>query len=231
MCVCVCVYVCVCVCVCVCCTFCVQTSYLIGRLCRCHGLGANDAIAKSHLPKEKIVAHDFSLGPWWPDKTYDLAWCIEVLEHVARPYMANYQVSCLHVFQPILCRGNEHGFSPATSCTHMYTVPHSHMSHTFLCVCFLRLVFPLLCVNIHSLFSRDKTLEFCTIFNTTWAHSTCVPIGHFSQVGHHYCFSLDVGWPSSRGGSSRFLVDHPNGDAGEVVTHRWACDSFLHCSF
>lgn len=53
--------------------------------------GANDAIKKSYLPKDKIVAHDFSLGPYWPDKTYDLAWCIEVLEHVSRPYMKNYQ--------------------------------------------------------------------------------------------------------------------------------------------
>jgi hypothetical protein len=53
--------------------------------------GANDAIAKSYLPRDKIVAHDFALGPYWPEKTYDLAWCIEVLEHVARPYMKNYQ--------------------------------------------------------------------------------------------------------------------------------------------
>jgi len=53
--------------------------------------GANDAIEKSYLPRNKIVAHDFQLGPYWPDKTYDLAWCIEVLEHVKRPYMANYQ--------------------------------------------------------------------------------------------------------------------------------------------
>ena len=31
--------------------------------------GANDAINKSYLPRDKIVSHDFSLGPWWPDKT------------------------------------------------------------------------------------------------------------------------------------------------------------------
>ena len=53
--------------------------------------GSNDAIAKSYLPKDRIVAHDFSLGPYWPEKTYDMAWCVEVLEHVARPYMKNYQ--------------------------------------------------------------------------------------------------------------------------------------------
>lgn len=53
--------------------------------------GANDAINKSYLPRQRIVAHDFSLGPYWPDKTYDMAWCIEVLEHISRPYMANYQ--------------------------------------------------------------------------------------------------------------------------------------------
>jgi regulator of replication initiation timing len=53
--------------------------------------GANDAIDKSYLPKEKIVAHDFYKAPYWPSRTFDLAWCIEVLEHISREHMANYQ--------------------------------------------------------------------------------------------------------------------------------------------
>jgi len=49
--------------------------------------GGNEAIGRSYLPRERIVPHDFAQGPYWPEKTYDLAWCIEVLEHVARPFM------------------------------------------------------------------------------------------------------------------------------------------------
>lgn len=29
----------------------------------------------------------------WPEKTYDLAWSVEVLEHVGRPFMRNYQAA------------------------------------------------------------------------------------------------------------------------------------------
>jgi hypothetical protein len=52
--------------------------------------GSHDTVAKSYLPPDKIVEHDFALGPWWPAKTYDLAWCVEVLEHVGRHNMRNY---------------------------------------------------------------------------------------------------------------------------------------------
>lgn len=52
--------------------------------------GSHDTVKKSYLPAERIVEHDFSLGPWWPEKTYDLAWCVEVLEHIGRQNMRNY---------------------------------------------------------------------------------------------------------------------------------------------
>jgi hypothetical protein len=52
--------------------------------------GSHDAIMKSHLPSELIVEHDFSRGPWWPEKTYDAAWSVEFLEHVSRQYHYNY---------------------------------------------------------------------------------------------------------------------------------------------
>ena len=32
--------------------------------------GSKDTIAQSFLPRDRIVQHDFSLGPWWPSKTY-----------------------------------------------------------------------------------------------------------------------------------------------------------------
>ena len=48
--------------------------------------GGSDAVKHSVLPKDKIVQHDFTRGAWWPEDTYDLAWGVEVLEHISRQY-------------------------------------------------------------------------------------------------------------------------------------------------
>eukprot|EP00041_Stephanoeca_diplocostata_P014062 m.252368 g.252368 ORF g.252368 m.252368 type:complete len:276 (-) comp19565_c0_seq2:1620-2447(-) len=40
--------------------------------------GSSEAVKSSFLPPENIVQHDFSMGPYWPDKTYDFAWSVEV---------------------------------------------------------------------------------------------------------------------------------------------------------
>jgi hypothetical protein len=34
--------------------------------------GSHDAVLSSFLPADKIVEHDFTRGPWWPDQTYDV---------------------------------------------------------------------------------------------------------------------------------------------------------------
>lgn len=56
--------------------------------------GSHDAVSQSIVPKaegyERVVEHDFSLGPWWPDRTVDAVWCVEFTEHVGRNFQANY---------------------------------------------------------------------------------------------------------------------------------------------
>lgn len=52
--------------------------------------GSHDGVSQSLLPADKVVEHDFSRGPWWPEKTYDIAWSVEFLEHVSRQYHFNY---------------------------------------------------------------------------------------------------------------------------------------------
>jgi SAM-dependent methyltransferase len=52
--------------------------------------GSRDAIAQSLLPAETIIGHDVTLGPWWPEETFDVLWSTEFLEHVGRPFMKNY---------------------------------------------------------------------------------------------------------------------------------------------
>ncbi|CAB9504826.1 expressed unknown protein [Seminavis robusta] len=54
--------------------------------------GSHDAYLNSVLPnkEQQMVEHDFSRGPYWPQKTYDAVWCVEFLEHVGRNFHKNY---------------------------------------------------------------------------------------------------------------------------------------------
>jgi hypothetical protein len=54
--------------------------------------GSHDAYEKTFLPDKatQMVEHDFSRGPWWPEKTYDAVWAVEFLEHVNLQYHFNY---------------------------------------------------------------------------------------------------------------------------------------------
>jgi hypothetical protein len=52
----------------------ISTSYFMEKGARVLCLeGSHDAVLSSFLPLEKIVEHDFTRGPWWPNDTYD-AW-------------------------------------------------------------------------------------------------------------------------------------------------------------
>ena len=53
--------------------------------------GSHDAIEQTVLPNAKdiITEHDFSRGPWWPGRTVDFIWCVELLEHVGRNFHKN----------------------------------------------------------------------------------------------------------------------------------------------
>lgn len=54
--------------------------------------GSHDAVLQSIVPDagKRVVEHDFSRGPWWPERTVDAAWAVEFTEHVGRNYQPNY---------------------------------------------------------------------------------------------------------------------------------------------
>jgi len=53
--------------------------------------GSHDAVQNSLLPKELVVEHDFTRGPWWPATTsWDAVWCVEFVEHIQRQFIKNY---------------------------------------------------------------------------------------------------------------------------------------------
>lgn len=57
--------------------------------------GSHDAVVQSIIPDSEkyVVEHDFSRGPWWPDRTVDAAWAVEFTEHVGRNYQPNYMTA------------------------------------------------------------------------------------------------------------------------------------------
>ena len=59
--------------------------------------GSHDAVSHTIVPnitdtdeRVTVVEHDFSRGPWWPDRTVDAAWAVEFTEHVGRNFQPNY---------------------------------------------------------------------------------------------------------------------------------------------
>lgn len=62
--------------------------------------GSHDAVSHTIVPnitdtdeRVTVVEHDFSRGPWWPDRTVDAAWAVEFTEHVGRNYQPNYMTA------------------------------------------------------------------------------------------------------------------------------------------
>ena len=57
--------------------------------------GSHDAVIQSIVPnaEERVIEHDFSRGPWWPERTVDAIWCVEFTEHVGRNFQPNYLTS------------------------------------------------------------------------------------------------------------------------------------------
>jgi hypothetical protein len=52
--------------------------------------GSHDAVERTLLPKDVVVEHDFTRGPYWPEETFDAAWSVEFVEHVGRQFQHNY---------------------------------------------------------------------------------------------------------------------------------------------
>lgn len=54
------------------------------------GVDGDDKVERSDKLKEYIFIHDYATGPYHPKTTYDLAWSVEFVEHVDKPFMPNF---------------------------------------------------------------------------------------------------------------------------------------------
>lgn len=54
------------------------------------GIDGDYKIERSESVKDLIKLHDYSTGPYVPEKVYDLGWSVEFVEHVNKEFMPNF---------------------------------------------------------------------------------------------------------------------------------------------
>ncbi len=71
-----------------------------------HGLdayaveGFPDYIRHSVVPMDRMIAHDYTRGPYVPTRSFDLGWSSEFVEHVEAQFVPNFMATfrkCRHV--------------------------------------------------------------------------------------------------------------------------------------
>lgn len=93
--------------------------------------GSHDAVTQSLLPtiehipnntKYDLIEHDFSLGPWWPKQTVDVAWSVEFTEHVGRNFQMNYHTAFRKAALIFVTHSNWGGWHHVSSIVHMICI-------------------------------------------------------------------------------------------------------------
>ena len=59
--------------------------------CDAYGIeGDPEAVHSNQLPADRVIMHDYTTGPYVPDRQFDLGICTEFVEHVEQQYEANW---------------------------------------------------------------------------------------------------------------------------------------------
>lgn len=64
--------------------------------CEAMGVEGYEPAARNGQVAERIAVHDYTKGPYFPHRQFDMAWSCEFVEHVEEKYIE--KLSC-HVFQ------------------------------------------------------------------------------------------------------------------------------------
>jgi SAM-dependent methyltransferase len=60
------------------------------------GIDAYGVDGDYHMANNYITTHDFTTGQYIPDRTFDLIWCVEFVEHVEKVYVKNFLETFKH---------------------------------------------------------------------------------------------------------------------------------------
>jgi len=67
--------------------------YFYENGCDVLGVDGSPSAIENNVMKDYVFKHDFTTSPWTPEKSYDLIWSSEFLEHVEEKFMGNYMVT------------------------------------------------------------------------------------------------------------------------------------------
>jgi hypothetical protein len=67
-----------------------SVKYFLDRGIESLGVEGGENAYKNSPSKENLILHDYTEGPFIPNKKFDAVWCCEFVEHVEEKYMQNY---------------------------------------------------------------------------------------------------------------------------------------------
>lgn len=78
-----------------------NTKWFLDHGCEVLGVdGFADYIERSLIPREMMLRHDYTIGPYFPFRAFDLGWCSEFVEHVEERFIPNFLATftrCRHL--------------------------------------------------------------------------------------------------------------------------------------
>lgn len=78
-----------------------STKYFFNKGLDVLGVEGGENAYNSSVIKDKTVLHDYTKGPFSPDRNYDAVWCCEFVEHVEEQYIENFLTTfdfCKQIF-------------------------------------------------------------------------------------------------------------------------------------
>jgi hypothetical protein len=67
-----------------------SVKYFLDRGIVCLGIEGGENAYNNSPSKENLILHDYTEGPFIPNKKFDAIWCCEFVEHVYEEYLHNY---------------------------------------------------------------------------------------------------------------------------------------------
>jgi len=67
-----------------------SVKYFINKGIECLGIEGGENAYNNSPVKSNLTLHDFTEGPFIPEKKYDAVWCCEFVEHVEEKYVDNF---------------------------------------------------------------------------------------------------------------------------------------------
>jgi hypothetical protein len=74
-----------------------STKYLLDNGVECLGIEGGENAYNNSPVKSNLVLHDYTEGPYIPEKKYDAIWCCEFVEHVEEKFVDNFLTTCTYV--------------------------------------------------------------------------------------------------------------------------------------